>query len=87
MPTSKRKGIPGKCSLPKDYLHHPTHSMSFMGGLGHGAMGMPFMGLPQHVSLGQLSVAFISWLTWKRESMCELCWIARDLIGISHDLT
>ena len=38
-------------------MHHPTHSMSFMGGLGHGAMGMPFMGLPQHVPLGQLGNA------------------------------
>ena len=52
MPTSKRKGIPGKCSLPKTYVH-PTHSM-FMGGFGHGAMGMPFMGMPQQMSLGQL---------------------------------
>ena len=26
MPTSKRKGIPWKCSLPKDYIHHPTQS-------------------------------------------------------------
>jgi len=47
MPTAKRKGVPGKCSLPKDYLHHPW--------LGHGAM-MPFMGMPQAMSLGQLDL-------------------------------
>ena len=23
MPTSKRKGVPGKCSLPADFIHNP----------------------------------------------------------------
>ena len=23
MPTSKRKGVPGKCSLPADFMHNP----------------------------------------------------------------
>jgi len=85
----QEKGHSWKMFTPKGLLA-PSHPFDVIHGWAWWAWSWGNgnamkMGLPQHVSLGQLSVAFISCLTWKRESMCELCWIAKDLIGISHD--
>lgn len=49
MPTSKRKSVPGRCSLPNDFAHVTAAQRMLMGAMA----GLPMFGQP--VSLGQLS--------------------------------
>ena len=53
MPSSKRKSIPGRCSLPREFVHvNPAQSL-MMGGMGQ-AMGYPMFGMQQPMSLADL---------------------------------
>lgn len=49
MPSSKRKSVPGRCSLPSDFAHVTAAQRMLMGAMA----GLPMFGQP--VSLGQLS--------------------------------
>ena len=54
MPSSKRKGIPGRCSLPADFMHNPSQRL--LEQYSAHAMFNPLLaaGLGQPVSLAQL---------------------------------
>ena len=49
MPSRKKTGIPGRCSLPSDYVHPQQSFFQFPA-----AMGLPMMAGPAAMSLGQL---------------------------------
>ena len=50
MPSSKRKSVPGRCSLPREFVHvNPAQSLLL------GGMGLPMFGMPQQpMSLADL---------------------------------
>lgn len=53
MPSSKRKSVPGRCSLPREFVHvNPAQSL-MLGGMGQ-AMGLPLFGMQQPMSLADL---------------------------------
>lgn len=75
MPSSKRKSVPGRCSLPREFVHVNPAQFGMLGG-----MGLPMFGMQQPMSLADLGKHHPLSITYGRDATSTVASAAAESV-------